>query len=362
MADWATFAGFVAVVCLLLLALSNLTERALTPTSESDAGSNATTSVQNTAARSTASEPTADWVSVESTGARRTTNGRSFGRSIRASRVPRPHDTCGSSPDTGSSDLDTGSSDQVPEAPLDRDAGSEPFPRSTSYSRAAQAASAGSTGQERRSDVTAHIDGRSVSTGALLANVALTQGLFAALVVGAAIYTEIPAEAFGIEFTREYLFVGLAIGTAAGLVLYTANEVGAALAKRTGIDHSDELREMLAPETVRGWLVLLLAVLPLIALFEELLFRAALIGVLWTGFGVSPWLLAVVSSIAFALGHGIQGTAGIVVTGLLGFVLAALFIWSGSLLVVVVAHYLINAFEFVVHEGFEIEWTEAVAG
>jgi membrane protease YdiL (CAAX protease family) len=42
---------------------------------------------------------------------------------------------------------------------------------------------------------------------------------------------------------------------------------------------------------------------------------------------------------------------GVVVTGVLGFVLAAAFVLTGSLLAVVVAHYLVNALEFVVHEG-----------
>ncbi|MEF8814925.1 MAG: CPBP family intramembrane glutamic endopeptidase, partial [Halovenus sp.] len=92
------------------------------------------------------------------------------------------------------------------------------------------------------------------------------------------------------------------------------------------------------------------AVLPLVALSEELLFRAALIGVPAAGYGLSPWLLAVVSSLAFAFAHGAQGRVGIVVTGSLGFVLAGGYILSGSLLLVVVAHYVINAVEFLVHE------------
>jgi membrane protease YdiL (CAAX protease family) len=90
--------------------------------------------------------------------------------------------------------------------------------------------------------------------------------------------------------------------------------------------------------------------LPLIAGFEEFLFRGVLVGALSTGFGLSPWALAVASSAAFALGHGAQGPAGVVVTGTLGFVLAAAFVLTGSLLVVVVAHYLVNALEFLVHE------------
>ena len=73
------------------------------------------------------------------------------------------------------------------------------------------------------------------------------------------------------------------------------------------------------------------------------------------GYGVSPWLLAVVASAAFALGHGAQGRVGVVVTGALGFVLAAGYVVSGSLLLVVVAHYVINALEFLVHEGLGID-------
>jgi len=95
-----------------------------------------------------------------------------------------------------------------------------------------------------------------------------------------------------------------------------------------------------------GWVVLLVVVLPLIAGFEELLFRAAMIGAFSAGFGVSPWLLAVLSSVAFAAGHGAQGRLGILATGVLGFALAAVFVVTESLLVVVVAHYVINAVEF----------------
>ncbi len=47
--------------------------------------------------------------------------------------------------------------------------------------------------------------------------------------------------------------------------------------------------------------------------------------------------MAIVASVAFALGHGAQGRMGIVVTGTLGLALAGLFIATNSLLAVVVA-------------------------
>ena len=194
---------------------------------------------------------------------------------------------------------------------------------------------------------------RSLSSGMLLLNVAFTQGVFGVIVAASAWFARIPAPALGLAdpFDAALLLVGVGFGVA----LYVADEAMAVAAEGVGIEYAEELREMLAPDSVGGWLVLLGVVLPVIALFEELLFRAALIGALSAGFGVSPWLLAVASTALFALGHGAQGRAGILVTGALGFVLAAAFIVTESFVVVVVAHYLVNALEFLVHEGPGIE-------
>ncbi|WP_335999946.1 CPBP family intramembrane glutamic endopeptidase [Halorientalis halophila] len=195
------------------------------------------------------------------------------------------------------------------------------------------------------------------STGALLANVALTQGLFGAILLGGAWYFEIPAWAFGVSDAS--LSTGLpavGVGIVVGVSLYAVNEVGAASADAMGVEYDERLRSLLAPESATGWLILLFLVLPIIAGVEEFIFRAAVIGATGAGFDTSPWALAVVSSLAFALGHGAQGRVGVAVTGALGFVLAAAFVLTGSFLVVFVAHYLVNALEFVVHELLGIEW------
>jgi membrane protease YdiL (CAAX protease family) len=206
----------------------------------------------------------------------------------------------------------------------------------------------------RKSPAETTLDGGDgeISTEALLANVAFSHGLFAALLIGGAFLADVPAAAFGV--TADPLgagLLGVGVGIAVGLGLALANTLAAGLVDVFDTDPSEELREMLAPETARGWLLLLGVVLPLIAGFEELLFRGALVGAFAVGFGVSPWLLALLSSVAFAAGHGAQGGLGIVVTGLLGFALAAVFVFTNSLLVVVVAHYVVNAIEFVVVEG-----------
>lgn len=197
------------------------------------------------------------------------------------------------------------------------------------------------------------VDKPQVTTAMLLANVVATQGLVVVSIVVAAWYFAIPVTAFGIASgPMSAGLLGVLVGLGFGIVLWIGNELSTTLADAVGAAYDETVREMLAPETPAGWVVLLTVVLPLIALAEELLFRAALIGVPAAGYGIDPWLLAVVSSVAFALGHGAQGRVGIVVTGALGFVLAGGYILTGSLLVVVVAHYVINAMEFVVHEYY----------
>ena len=320
MTQWATFVGLTGVVLVSLLVLSHLTQSTFRDGETSDASGG---------------DDRFNAITHESDEPTRATDG-----------------SVSHAPTSTSEPID----DERPAVDGRSTAGVDGQPRDSSRSRNETKPA------DHRSDATRGVDPASLSTGALLANVAFSQGVFALLLLGAAIYTAIPATALGIEFSTAYLETGLIVGVAAGLVVYVANELAAALAARLGFDHDETLRELLAPDSAGGWLVLLLGVLPIIAGFEELLFRAALIGVPAAGFGLSPWLLAVGSSIAFALGHGMQGSVGVVVTGLLGFVLAALFIVTGSLLVVVVAHYLINALEFVVHEGLGLEWTASLEG
>ena len=190
-----------------------------------------------------------------------------------------------------------------------------------------------------------------LSSGALFVNVLVSHGLFLVLLVGAAICTAVPPDAFGLSVSLSE--VGLGVGF--GVALSVANTAAGAVAESVGYAPSEDVRALLAPESTGGWALLLGGTLPLVALFEEALFRGALVGALAVGFGVSPWGLAVVSSAVFALAHEVQGPAGVAVTGALGFVLAAGYILTGSLLVVVIAHYLVNAVELVVFEGLGVE-------
>ena len=218
-----------------------------------------------------------------------------------------------------------------------------------------------SAAMDSREDGVSSADDReqppSLSAGLLLANVALSQGVFLLVLLGGAWYARIPPAALGVRPATSGLSAVL-VGTGLGVGLYVVNELGSRGANAVGIETPDAFRESLAPDSAVGWLVLLGAVLPIVAVFEELLFRAALVGAMSVGFSLSPWLLALLSSIAFALGHGAQGTVGMVATGGLGFVLASAFVLTGSLLVVVIAHYLVNALEFVVNERPSVQFAD----
>ncbi|MFB6235347.1 MAG: type II CAAX prenyl endopeptidase Rce1 family protein [Halopenitus sp.] len=193
--------------------------------------------------------------------------------------------------------------------------------------------------------------GEFLTTRLLLVNVLFSQGIFLAALAGLAWWTEVPASAFGLTLATLDASA-VAVGLVAGVVLYAGNEVAARLGERFGFAAPEALRSAMAPTDRAEWALLLLAVLPTIAVFEELLFRGALVGVLSVGFGIDPWLLVVASSAVFGLGHGAQGRLGILVTAGLGLVLGAVFVMTGNLFVVILAHYVINALEFVVQEGF----------
>lgn len=181
----------------------------------------------------------------------------------------------------------------------------------------------------------------------LVANVVATHGLLLSLLLATGWYTGVPPGAVGVA---PVTIETVAIGAGLGVALAAGNEASARLAERVGLDRDERLRSLLAPDGAVGWAALLVVVLPLVAAAEELLFRGILIGGLEAGFGLPVWGLVAASSVAFGLGHGLQGQAGVAVTAGLGLVLATAFVVTGSLAVVVVAHYLVNAVEFVVHE------------
>jgi membrane protease YdiL (CAAX protease family) len=72
---------------------------------------------------------------------------------------------------------------------------------------------------------------------------------------------------------------------------------------------------------------------------EEWLYRGFFLAVVAAVVGGPPsWVLVLVAAVAFGLAHAYQGRAGIVLTGVLGGVMAALYLGTGSLLLPVLLH------------------------
>ncbi|MGY1985872.1 CPBP family intramembrane glutamic endopeptidase [Blastococcus sp. SYSU DS0669] len=76
---------------------------------------------------------------------------------------------------------------------------------------------------------------------------------------------------------------------------------------------------------------------------EEWLYRGFFLAVVAAMAGGPPtWSLVVVAAVAFGLAHAYQGRAGIVLTGVLGGVMALLYLDTGSLLLPVLLHAVID--------------------
>lgn len=105
--------------------------------------------------------------------------------------------------------------------------------------------------------------------------------------------------------------------------------------KRLDVDAPPLLRQLL-PRT-RGEKLLFVGVSLSAGFGEELAYRGYAIPVL-AGLVGSEWTAAVLSAGIFGFLHAYQGQVGVVRTGLMGLLLAAVFLWSGSLWPAILGH------------------------
>jgi len=77
----------------------------------------------------------------------------------------------------------------------------------------------------------------------------------------------------------------------------------------------------------------------IVALAEETIFRGYLILRL-KAIMASPVLAALLSAAFFSLGHGYEGSAGVITVGLMGLVFALIYLWRQSLVIPMVMHFL----------------------
>jgi len=206
MPQWATFVGITGVVLVLLLVLSHLTQSAFTdgePDSSDGPGASAdgtTTSSQRPLESASDSGGTPAATDRDSTRNARSVDGP-------ATATSRPNgSTAGVSNESAAGVSDESAAGVSDESTDGIESDDSSAHRETTIE-----------GDERR-PTERGVDPGSLSTGMVLANVAFSQGLFALVLLGAAVYTAIPASALGIEFSLAYLETGLLLGAAAGVV------------------------------------------------------------------------------------------------------------------------------------------------
>ncbi len=164
----------------------------------------------------------------------------------------------------------------------------------------------------------------------------------------------LPAANLGLTVSVPWQSLGLGLGVGIATQL-SVNLVTLQLIKHFGRDiYSPWLIRNILPRRRSEWLLVALAFLPPVAM-EELLFRSLWIG----GFQAIiplPWLI-IGTSIIFGLMHQPQGKLGMVVAGTINILFSILFVWSGELLVTLIAHYSVNMLQVIVAH-YQRDWLE----
>jgi CAAX protease family protein len=95
----------------------------------------------------------------------------------------------------------------------------------------------------------------------------------------------------------------------------------------------------LTPAPDLAQLLLATVLVVIVALAEETIFRGYLMLRL-TAVTESPAAAVALSTVIFSIGHGYEGSAGVITVGALGAVFAVVYLWRGSLLAPVTMHFL----------------------
>ena len=149
------------------------------------------------------------------------------------------------------------------------------------------------------------------------------------------------------------VLIGVLVGALLPLLLYYPS-------KWVEIHHpewySDVVVRSIRPRSAREWPWVVAALLP-VALMEELLFRSLLLGAFAPHVNIVYFVIGV--SVFFGLLHLPQGEWGVVGVILVSLLFSVLFLWRQSLLLVVVAHWLMNVMQLTLdalsrREGDEI--------
>ncbi|MDA8094834.1 MAG: type II CAAX endopeptidase family protein [Betaproteobacteria bacterium] len=126
-----------------------------------------------------------------------------------------------------------------------------------------------------------------------------------------------------------------------GFALFVPFFVGAAglagLLRQAGLSAPDHIPAFLAAKST-GQLVFAGLLALIVAIAEETIFRGYLI-LRFRAFA-SPAVSVALSTCIFALGHGYEGSAGVLTVAAMGLVFAALYLWRKSLIAPMTLHFL----------------------
>jgi len=89
-----------------------------------------------------------------------------------------------------------------------------------------------------------------------------------------------------------------------------------------------------------GEIVLGVVLVSVVAVAEETIFRGYLLLRFQKGLQLAPFSAALLSAFVFSLGHGYEGTTGVITVGFIGLVFAFIYQWRGSLVAPMVMHFL----------------------
>ncbi len=121
-------------------------------------------------------------------------------------------------------------------------------------------------------------------------------------------------------------------------VFFSANLLDGAL-HQFGLSSTNTVPAL---EHVKGMgnIILALIMVSVVAVAEETIFRGYLLLRFERGMQMAPFLAALVSSVVFSLGHGYEGTSGVITVGYIGLCFALVYQWRGSLVAPMIMHFL----------------------
>lgn len=132
----------------------------------------------------------------------------------------------------------------------------------------------------------------------------------------------------------------IAVGVALFVPLFVGLAVLETLLRAAGLADPLAPPAYLQPQSAIDYLFALLLLLA-VSVSEETVFRGYLLRRLTQVTG-RAWLAVLLSSVVFALGHGYQGSLGVIAVGVIGVVFAVVYLKRGSLIAPMVMHFIQN--------------------